>query len=103
MTPASETNTEWAGIFPQFEGTRRFTSTEYRKMIDAGILGPDDHVERLDGYITYMMDRVKLPTDTAFPEWRLLRRWSSAEYRKLIQLGIIGEDEKLELIPPGGC
>src|SRR5262245_43140573 len=93
MTPIA---TKPHPIFPQFAGTRRFTSDEYHRLVDAGILGPVDRVELLDGYITYMADRIQLPTDTMFPEWRLLRRWSPAEYQRMIQLGIIGADERLE-------
>ena len=85
-------------LFPEFAGTRRFTSAEYHRMIDAGILGPSDHVELLDGYIIYKADFVDLPVGGPFPEWRLLKRWSVAEYRQLIELGIIGGDEKLELL-----
>lgn len=33
---------------------RRFTVAEYHKMIDAGILGEDEHVELLEGEIVEM-------------------------------------------------
>jgi|SRR5579883_1051558 len=95
MTP---TTTQPLRLFPELAGTRRFTSAEYHRLIDAGILGPADHVEMLDGHIIYKADFVDLPTDTVFPEWRLLRRWSSAEYHKMIDLGVLAGDEKLELL-----
>jgi Uma2 family endonuclease len=34
--------------------TRRFSADEYMRMVDAGILTPDDHVELLDGEIVEM-------------------------------------------------
>jgi Uma2 family endonuclease len=86
-------------IFPQFTGTRRFTPDEYHRLGEAGILGPDDKVELLDGYILYKADYPELQsTDTAFPEWRALRQWSSAEYHRMLDLGIIDREEKLELL-----
>jgi Uma2 family endonuclease len=86
-------------LFPQFAGTRRFTPDEYHRLGDAGILGPDDKVELLDGYVVYKADYPELqPADTVFPEWRALRQWSSAEYHRMLDLGIIDREEKLELL-----
>jgi Uma2 family endonuclease len=34
--------------------TRRWTSQEYRQMVDAGIIRPDEHVQLLDGEIVTM-------------------------------------------------
>lgn len=86
-------------LFPQFAGTRRFTPDEYHRLGDAGVLGPDDKVELLDGYILYKADYPELqPADTAFPEWRALRQWSSTEYHRMLDLGIIDREEKLELL-----
>lgn len=80
-------------------GTRKFTVKEYRRLIDADILRPEDRVELLDGYVVYKQDHVTLPpADGPFPQWRGLRRWTAAEYRQMIDLGVIGEDEKLELL-----
>ncbi len=96
MTP---TTTKPVPIFPELAGTRRFTTEEYHRLIDAGVLGPDDKVELLDGYVLYKADYPELqPTDGALPEWRALRRWSSAEYHRMIDLGIFGPEEKLELL-----
>ncbi len=97
MTPT--TTQESLGIFPELAGTRRFTVSEYHRLIDAGILGKYDKVELLDGYVVYKADYPELqPTDTAFPEWRALRQWSSAEYHRMFDLGILARDEKLELL-----
>jgi Uma2 family endonuclease len=86
-------------LFPELAGTRRFTSEEYHRLIDAGILGADDHVELLDGYVLLKMDYVDPPpADGPFPEWRWLRRWSTGDYHRMIKLGILRADEKLELL-----
>lgn len=98
MTPTAAVETKWLDLFPELAGTRRFTVGEYHRLIDAGMLGPSDHVELLDGYIVYKPDYVTLPVGGPFPEWRLLRRWSVPEYRKMFDLGVISREEKLELL-----
>lgn len=102
MTPAMTTEAErefgWLNLFPELNGTRRFSSAEYHKMIDAGILGTSDHVEMLDGYVVYKPDYVDLPTNTLFPEWRMLRRWTVTDLQHMVQIGVIGEDERVELL-----
>jgi Uma2 family endonuclease len=86
-------------IFPELAGTRRFTPGEYHRLADAGILGPQDKVELLDGHIIYKADDPELlPADTAFPEWRRLRRFTSADYHRMLDLGIIDREERLELL-----
>src|SRR5262245_30877833 len=82
MTP---TTTPPSTIFPELAGTRRFTVDKYHRLIDAGILDPQDKVELLDGYVLIKRDYPELtPTDGPFPDWRWLRRWSSAEYHRMI-------------------
>lgn len=101
MTPTTTEppTTERLDLSPELAGTRRFTSAEYRRLIDAGLLTTNDKVEQLDGYIVYKGDYPELlPTDTAFPEWRWLRRWSVPEYRWMLDLGVIDREEKLELL-----
>jgi len=102
MTPTTATEAElgygWMHLFPELNGTRRFSNAEYHKLIDAGILGTSDHVELMGGYITYIADRVDLSTNTLFPEWRLLRRWSAEDVQHMVQIGVIGEDERFELL-----
>src|SRR6516225_4874501 len=93
MTP---TTTKPLPIFPELAGTRRFTTDEYHRLIDAGILGPDDKVELLDGYVLLKADYADLPADGPFPEWRVLRRFTSAQYHQMLDLGIIDREEKLE-------
>jgi Uma2 family endonuclease len=51
---------------------RRFTVDEYHQMIDAGILGEDDNVELLDGWIVPKMPRK--PIHDAVISWIINRR-----------------------------
>jgi Uma2 family endonuclease len=96
MTPIQ---TKPVPIFPELAGTRRFTVDEYHRMIDEGILVSGEKVELLEGYVVYKADYPELqPADTAFPQWRALRQWSSAQYHRMIDLGIIAPEEKLELL-----
>ncbi len=97
MTPTTTTKPRLG--FPELAGTRRFTVDEYHRLIDADILRSGDKVELLEGYILFKAGYSELqPVDTAFPEWSRLRPWTSAEYHKMLDLGIIGRDEKLELL-----
>ncbi len=102
MTPTTVSEAEreygWMHLFPEFNGTRRFSTAEYRKLIDAGILGPADRVECLDGYILHKSDYVQPLPSIAFPEWRLLRRWSAEDVQHMIQIGVIKQDERFELL-----
>jgi hypothetical protein len=98
MTP-SITVPEPIPSFRRYAGTRRFTVDEYHRMIEAAILTTEDKVELLDGYILYKADYPELhATDTVFPEWRALRPFTPAEYHKMLDLGIISREEKLELL-----
>ena len=95
----TRTATEPHPIFPELAGTRRFTVDEYHRLADAGILGPEDRVELLDGYVVYKADYPELqPTDGLFPEWRALRQWSRADYHAMHDAGILMEGERVELL-----
>jgi Uma2 family endonuclease len=96
MTPA--TDNAMIAIYPELADTRQFTSAEYHRLIDAGVLDTSDKVELLDGFVIYKADHVDLPTDGPFPQWRLLRRWTTNEYRRMVELGVIRPDERLELL-----
>jgi hypothetical protein len=79
MTP---TTAGTHSISPELAGTRRFATDEYHRLSDAGILGPEDKVELLGGHILCKAGYPELlPKNTAFPEWRRLRPFASAEYR----------------------
>ncbi len=98
MTPTT-TTAEPLPIFPELAGTRRFTPAEYRHLCEADILGPYDKVELLDGYVMYKADYPELQqAHSAFPEWRALRPWTADEYCRMIEVGVIKPDERLELL-----
>lgn len=40
--------------FPEFLPLGRFSTAQYLRMIEAGVLGPDDHVELIDGVVVEM-------------------------------------------------
>jgi Uma2 family endonuclease len=40
--------------FPEFLPPGRFSTAQYLRMIEAGILGPDDHVELIEGIVVEM-------------------------------------------------
>lgn len=96
MTPAAP---ECLDLFPEFVGTYRFTSDQYHRLIDAGIVGPADHVELMDGYILLKPDYADLPPGAGPYSDRLwLRKWTVAEYHRMSELGILTPDDKLELL-----
>jgi Uma2 family endonuclease len=49
----SVTSTSTAG-FPEFLPLGRFSTAQYLRMIETGVLGPDDHVELIDGVVVEM-------------------------------------------------
>src|SRR5947209_2791475 len=79
-------------------GTRRFTVNEYHRMIDGGVLAEGEPVELLEGYVVYKLDHVTPPAGGPFPAWWCLRRWTPEEYHRMADLGILGPDEKVELL-----
>ncbi|MGL6097376.1 MAG: Uma2 family endonuclease [Fimbriiglobus sp.] len=82
-----------------FTDTRRFTVAEYHRLIAANILTEDEPVELLGGYVVTKPDHFAVPpADGPFPEWRGLWRWTVEEYQRMAELGIIGPDERVELL-----
>jgi hypothetical protein len=94
---------------PRFRGMTLLPLTleQYQRMRREGILGPDDNVEMLDGYIVGKdrglgQDRpanAVIPPDG--PRWRdLLEIWplTVEQYQRMIRTGIIEEDDPVELI-----
>ena len=69
---------------------------EYGRMRNAGIIGPDEPVEFHGGYVLNKTGYAEPSADDVFPEWRALRRFTSTEYRRMWDLGIICGDERLE-------
>lgn len=49
----SVVSTTTAG-FPEFLPPGRFSTAQYLRMIEAGVLGPDDHVELIEGIVVEM-------------------------------------------------
>jgi Uma2 family endonuclease len=75
-----------SALFPQWSGLRPFTVAEYHKMIDAGILTPDDRVELLDGYLVN-----KMPQNT--PHGSTVQRLT----KKLIRMMLDGWEVRSQL------
>ena len=68
---------------------RRFTADEAIQMVEAGIVGEDEHVELLDGAF------VDMDATTDEP---IVRRFTGDEAIRLVEAGIVGEDEHVELL-----
>jgi Uma2 family endonuclease len=49
----SVTSTSFPG-FPEFLPLGRFSTSQYLRMIETGVLGPEDHVELIDGVVVEM-------------------------------------------------
>jgi Uma2 family endonuclease len=83
---------------------RRWTVDEYHRMQEAGLLVDGEKVELLHGWINAKhpdkydesrgWDRKKPDMP---PSWEM-RRWSVDEYHKLIEIGVLGPEDKVELI-----
>ena len=71
------------------ERQRRITVDEYHRMIDAGILREDDHVELIEGFLVEMTPQ-KSPHAFAIQELsNLLARSLSLEFRVRVQLPLV--------------
>jgi Uma2 family endonuclease len=68
---------------------RRFTVDEAIRMVEAGIVGEDEHVELLGGAL------VDVDATTDEP---VIRRFTGEEGVRLVEAGILGEDEHVELL-----
>jgi Uma2 family endonuclease len=86
-------------FIPELEGSYRFSVEQYEALTASAILTEDEPVEMLDGYVLFKLDHITLPPPNRFyPRWRQLRPWTLAEYRRMVDLGILTPDDKLELI-----
>lgn len=52
--PRMATTGPSSASFPDFQSLRRFSSSDYLQMVEAGVLGPEDHVELIGGMIVEM-------------------------------------------------
>ncbi len=68
---------------------RRFTADEAIRMVEAGIVGEDEHFELLDGAL--------VDSDPTTGD-EIVRRFSADEAIRLVEAGIIAENEHVELI-----
>ena len=82
-----------------FAGSYRLSIDQYHALIEHAILTTDDKVELIGGHVLFKLDHVTLPPPGRFyPRWQQLRRWTLAEYRRMVELGILTPNDKLELI-----
>jgi Uma2 family endonuclease len=78
---------------------RLWTVDEYHRMIDAGILGEDERVELIEGWILHMFDRAWPPDAVQlWPGWPPPRKFTVDEYHRMIRAGILKEGEAVELL-----
>lgn len=68
--------------------TYRFTVEQYERMIEAGVLGPDDKVELLEGYVVYKMPHDPSHAGTVRRIGKRLRRWLPTGWEDSIQLPV---------------
>jgi Uma2 family endonuclease len=74
----------------------RFTVAQYRRMVELGILGPDDKVELLEGYVVLKMSRNPPHDSTIQRILRTLYRLIPPEWDVRIQMAIELSDSKPE-------
>src|SRR5262249_15966186 len=85
----------------------RFSVDQYHRLADEGILGREDPVELLEGLIVIKGDSTLAPlisvllhpndTDSPYPPVPI-RRFPVREDDRMIQSGILGEDDRVELL-----
>ncbi len=102
--------------FPPDLPLRRITVDEYHQMIDAAVFDEDDPVELLEGWLFVKLDKYPWSKDELdailresdersrhgdsrskpplYPLWR----FSVADYHRMIECGIFGENDRLELL-----
>jgi Uma2 family endonuclease len=81
----------------------RFSVDQYKRMIASGILSRDDHVELLRGLVITKpeyapMGAVPLAVASEFPPTTVFHRFTVEQYKQMIREGIIGEDDRVELL-----
>ncbi|MGI8587586.1 MAG: Uma2 family endonuclease [Chloroflexia bacterium] len=83
----------------------RFTVTEYYRLADIGVLHEDSNVELIKGMILDMHWVISPERDEAVAaqsaeSWiqQALHRFTVTEYDRMIEAGVFGEDDRIELI-----
>jgi Uma2 family endonuclease len=94
------------GPAPPHRSSRNFSRREYDKMIDAGILGEDEHVELVAGRIVEMSPEGPLHAGTIDLCAEILRRLFGADYTVRVQHPLVvdpdGEPEPDLAVVKGG-
>jgi Uma2 family endonuclease len=72
---------------PNYLRLHRFSTADYLRMIERGVLGPRDNVELIHGIITDKNESAIIP-----------HRFSTADYLEMIEKGILGPDDHVELV-----
>jgi len=76
----------------------RISVEDYHAAGDAGILTRDDHVELLEGLVVQKTDYRPQSSDVLIPADEAYYRFSVRQYHELVRLGIITEDDPVELL-----
>src|SRR5947209_7636584 len=86
----------------------RFSVDQYHRMVPAGILSAEDPVELLEDLIVIKGNSTLAPAVSALPlspnhGWRPtvpvpIRRFTVEEYQRMGEVGILAEDERVELV-----
>jgi Uma2 family endonuclease len=74
----------------------QFSSDDYLKLIEAGILGPWTKVELINGVVVCKFDDDSRPH--AEPHSLTLHQFSNDEYLRMVEIGVLGPSDKVELI-----
>jgi Uma2 family endonuclease len=74
----------------------QFSSDDYLKMIEAGILGPWTKVELIHGVVVCKFDDDSRPR--VEPHSLPLHRFSSEDYLRMVEIGVLGPSDRVELI-----
>lgn len=92
VTPPPATRPPALAVQPMTYGrdpsTYRFSVAQYDRMIETGVLGPDDKVELLEGYVVYKMPHDVSHAGTVRRIGKRLRRWLPAGWEDSIQLPV---------------
>jgi Uma2 family endonuclease len=80
----------------------RFSVADYHRMLELGMLTPDDRVELLEGYVVKKRTRHNPAQDGPFHfHGMALHRFSVDDYHRMIEVGILTSGDRVELLE--GC
>ena len=84
-------------LLADWVGTHRFSEADFRRMLDEGIVQPDEPIEFLDGYVALNRSVSVVPREY-FPRYVRLRRWTGADCEWMARVGIVGSEDRCELL-----